>query len=305
MTNPAAAELRRWSDEVARDPGAPAFLPLARALRRQGRRDAALRLCLRGLEHNPGHLEAHALLAVLYLEAGDRDRACDEWAAILRHDAGHFEANRGLGFHWIERGELARARPHLERALDRRPEDGPVREALTVLAARGRGGERGSGGVGDTAIAPSPTRPLSHSAGRAPAGGPASGPPGAEVHPHVRDPARVFEPLLAEPPFLGGLVIDRQGLILAGTCRPDSDIEELGAVLGAAIDESARTAEYLALGHWRGALLEAERAVVHMTPLPGDLAVLLAVRSDVPAGYVLRLSARASQMARAFLGVEP
>lgn len=287
MTNPAAAELRRWSDEVARDPGAPAFLPLARALRRQGRRDAAIRLCLRGLERNPGHLEAHALLAALYAETGERERACDEWAAILRYDAGHFEANRGLGFHWLERGDLTRARRHLERARDRRPDDRAVGEALTVLAARGGGGERAS--------AHSPAPALVHSAGR----------PGAETHAHVRDPARVFEPLLDEPPFLGALVIDRQGLILAGTCRPGSDIEELGAVLGAAIDESARTAEYLALGVWRGALLEAERAVVHMTPLPGDLAVLLAVRSDVPAGYVLRLSARSSQLARAFLGVEP
>ena len=42
--------MQRWSEEVARDPRSLAFLPLARAYRKQGLRDASLQLCLRGLE---------------------------------------------------------------------------------------------------------------------------------------------------------------------------------------------------------------------------------------------------------------
>ena len=63
MNFPAATDLRRWSAEVARDPAAPAFVPLARAFRRQGRRDAALRICLRGLEHNPVYGAIHEVAA--------------------------------------------------------------------------------------------------------------------------------------------------------------------------------------------------------------------------------------------------
>jgi hypothetical protein len=65
MKTPAQADVRRWSDDVARDPRSLSFLPLARAYRKLGLRDAALQLCLRGLEAYPAHIEAHGLLAVL------------------------------------------------------------------------------------------------------------------------------------------------------------------------------------------------------------------------------------------------
>lgn len=312
MSTPAAAELQRWTEEVARDPASPAFLPLARALRRQGRRDAAARVCLRGLEHNPAHLDAHGLLALLYLEGGDRARACDEWAAILTHDAGHFEANRGLGFHYLEQGELARARSHLELAAERRAGDPAVGEALAYLAKRERqaaaggvvGGRSPGARAAQAAAAARPPRVApSHSlaveAGEA--GG--SGDVAAETAP--RDPTRAFEPLLAEAPFIGALILDRLGLVLAGTSRAGSAVDEMGAILGAAIDEAARTAEYLKLGGWKGVLLEAEGATLHLAPLPGELAVLLAVRDEAPTGYVLRMAARAGELARAFLGGQP
>ena len=48
--SPTPQQLRQWSEEVAADPGSPAFLPLARHYREAGRHDAALRLVLRGLD---------------------------------------------------------------------------------------------------------------------------------------------------------------------------------------------------------------------------------------------------------------
>ena len=92
MKTPAPADLQRWSDEVARDPRSLAFLPLARAYRRQGLHDAALQLCLRGLEAYPEHVEAHGVLALLHLEAGDHQKAADEWSIVLRYDPDNFEA---------------------------------------------------------------------------------------------------------------------------------------------------------------------------------------------------------------------
>src|SRR5512140_1854791 len=129
MNGPAAADLQRWSAEVARDPASPAFVPLARAFRRQGRRDAALRVCLRGLEHNPSHIDAHLLLGLLYLDGGDRERACDEWGIVLRLEPDNFDAHRGMGFVYLERGDYTLARRHLERAA-------AVREALSFVRER-------------------------------------------------------------------------------------------------------------------------------------------------------------------------
>jgi predicted regulator of Ras-like GTPase activity (Roadblock/LC7/MglB family) len=136
MKTPAAADLQRWSEDIARDATSLAFLPLARAYRRQGRRDAALRLCLKGLEAHPNHVEAHALLALLYLDERDRQRAADEWSTVLRLDTGNFEALRGLGFCYLENNELAKARYHLERAALVRPGDGAVQDALRLLRER-------------------------------------------------------------------------------------------------------------------------------------------------------------------------
>lgn len=136
MKTPAPADLHRWSEELARNPGSLAFLPLARAYRRMGRRDLALQLCLRGLEHHPTHVEAHALLALLYFEAGDRARAADEWATVLRLKPGNFEALRGMGFRHLEQGDMGKARQHLERAALIRPDDATVQEALRLIRHR-------------------------------------------------------------------------------------------------------------------------------------------------------------------------
>ena len=141
MTTPAPADLQRLSEELARNPASLAFLPLARAYRRQGRLDLAMRLCTRGLEQHPMHVEAHALLALLYLETGDRAKAADEWSTVLRLKPGNFEALRGMGFRYLEQGEIAKARQHLERAALIRPTDIAVQEALRLLRAHyGDGG---------------------------------------------------------------------------------------------------------------------------------------------------------------------
>ena len=136
MKKPLPADLQRWSEELASDPKSLVFLPLARAYRRQNRPDAALRLCLRGLEHHPDNADAHGLLALLYIDRGDHVRAADEWSFVLRLDPSNFDALRGLGFCHLEEGDLTQARNRLERASLIRPDDEAVREALRFVADR-------------------------------------------------------------------------------------------------------------------------------------------------------------------------
>ena len=109
-----AQRIRHWQDQVARDPGSPAFLPLAEVYRKEGRLTVALRLCLRGLERNPDHVEAHVLLGRIYRERGELDSACDELDIALRLDPEHRSARRALGYLCLERRDWAAAVQHLE-----------------------------------------------------------------------------------------------------------------------------------------------------------------------------------------------
>ena len=54
-----ADDIRRWSDELARDPSSLVFLQLGEALRRQGQLEVALKIALRGLERHPRNVDAH------------------------------------------------------------------------------------------------------------------------------------------------------------------------------------------------------------------------------------------------------
>lgn len=270
-------DLQRWSEEVARDPESLAFLPLARSYRRSGHREAALRLCLRGLEHHPTNAEAHALLARLYLETGQRERACDEWSFVLRLEPEDFEAHRGLGFFALEHGDLAAARRHLEAAAAARAEDPAVRDALSLTIAR----------LGESGPSAQEVRAEVGEAGR------------------PADPSHLFDPLLRDSLFEWAAVLDRQGLVLAAVPaeRAGSEIEALGAMIGAVASEADRTSDRLALGGWRGALLETDASVIHLSALGDGLILLLAARRAAPPGWVLRTAARAAALARDYFGV--
>lgn len=267
-------ELQRWSREVAEDPGAPSFVRLARAYRRQGRTSAARDVVLGGLAANPEHVDAHALLALIHLEAGERQQARDEWEIVLRLDPGNFDASRGLGFLALERADLAAARRHLDAAAVARPDDATVSQARQVLDRRERASPSSPDG-------PSPTA----------AGG--------------RDPVRLFAPLARDTPFRGALVFDHQGMVLAGRLEdvgPQDDM--LGAMLSTAVAEASRSAEMLQLGEWRGMMLETARSTLHVATLDGGAVVVVVAERDAPAGWVVRVAERAGEIAARFLEEE-
>lgn len=314
MKTPAPADLQRWTEEVARDPSSLAFLPLARAYRRMGRREAALQLCMRGLEHYPQHAEAHALLALLHLERGDRERAADEWSVVLRLDANNFEALRGLGFSYLEQDQLSRARQMLERAALLRPGDAAVQEALRLLGTRQQaaawfqGEEGGVGGwaFADTpaseAFAPAPARPEAPASER---GAPvATGV--AEVAPVLEyaDPGALFDSVVRSGPLLGVLLLDEQGLVLAGRVQEEEGRgDALGALLGGVIAEAGRVVRHLGLERWTGLLLESEAALLHVGPV-GAATLVVVARRNAPPGWVLRAAAQAAEIAARFAEVQ-
>ena len=77
-----ADEIRRWSEELAREPNSLVFLQLAEALRAQGQRAVALKIAQRGLDRHPGNAEARALVNRIAAELGE-ELAVQQAAAAL------------------------------------------------------------------------------------------------------------------------------------------------------------------------------------------------------------------------------
>jgi tetratricopeptide (TPR) repeat protein len=132
-------QVRRWQEEIARDPASESFLPLAEVYRREGRLDVARRLCIRGLRHFPENVDAHFLLGRLHRQAGELDQAFDEWDITLRLDPAHRPARRALGYLCLERRDWEGAVRHLGRLAGEEPLDERAASAL-ALARRHAGG---------------------------------------------------------------------------------------------------------------------------------------------------------------------
>jgi tetratricopeptide (TPR) repeat protein len=321
-TPPALIDLQRWSQEVARDPASLSFVPLARAYRKQGRRDAALRLCLRGLEHNPTNVDGHGLLAMLYFESGQRAKAYDEWSMVMRLEPDHFEALRGMGFYHLEQGDDAAALRNLQRAATLRPKDLTVQEALKLIEERTRPAEAPELMPWEAhdpwATVAQPITPAVASVFEPPLPVPArpapshpvpaldelrAAPPAANGLPN--DPARLFDPILRGGQILGALLVDAHGLVLAGSLMGASatKAQALGAILGGAIEEAGRASAHLELGRWQGILLDADQALLHLAPVREGAILLLAAQRDTPAGWMLRCAHHAAALAERFLEV--
>jgi predicted regulator of Ras-like GTPase activity (Roadblock/LC7/MglB family) len=302
-----ADEIRRLSDDLARDPSSLVFMPLADALRRAGQLELALRVALRGLDRHPYVADAHDVLARIHADRGDLERAADEWEMTLRLDPSHAQANLGLGFVDFRRGNLESAERRLSAV-------GPAEQTPGVASAlahvRSALGARSANAVGFTmpdgigaigmestveVIAPPPARPATP----------------ARLTPQVPElPApdtsrakQLFASAL-DGEDQHALLVDGDGLVQAGT-YVDGSGNDVGDVVAAQLagvsGEAERAMRHLGLGAWTSLLVEADDAVVAMTPaLNGSLLVVTASR-QTPVGLVRLLLDRALTHARDWL----
>ncbi|HEX6367398.1 MAG TPA: tetratricopeptide repeat protein [Longimicrobium sp.] len=314
MSAATPAQVRQWSEEVAADRASLAFLPLAAAYREQGRHDAALKLCIRGLEKHPDHVEAHYLLGLLYREGGEELKAFDEWDIALALDPDHAGSRREIGLIAYARGDYPVAVRHLEKSLANEAFDQEVRTALEDAWARSRGGGGPSAPPASAppppAAAPAPpTAPAvrMETAPAAPAPAvaapPAPAPAGSADGTHFDVVAGEFDALSAERGIVGAVLLDDQGFVLAGQMVV-SGVDrgpEVAAVLSGASSEAGRALAHLGLGAWKGILVETPEAVVRLAPA-GDGMIAVAGRREVPTGWTLRVAGRARDAALRFLG---
>lgn len=277
-----ADRVQGWKEELAREPGSLAFLPLVEALRRLGRLDDARRYALSGLERHPHLPGAHDSLARVLADAGDASGARDEWEFALRLDPEHHASLRGLGFLAFKRRDLAGAEVLLTRALHGHPADDGLATALRRVRAELR-------------------RPSD-----VPAPAPARNGHALPARASAADQARrLFAPLLGDGDRTA-LLLDQDGLVLAGTYI-DGDgrdvAEEVGAQLSGLALEATRALEQLGLGRWESLVVEAQHATVALAPGLEHSVVMVAAARDTQVGLVRRLLGQARQRAAAWMGV--
>ncbi len=274
-------EIRRLSEELARDPSSLVFLQLGEALRKSGQLDLALRVATRGLERHAHDADAHDLLARIYVDRGELDAAFDEWDMVLRLAPSHIGARKGMGYILFKQGRLEEAEHHLSGAAQSDRGDSSISTALRMvrrLLRYARLAGNGSTHPGHAELVAAQRR--------------------------VEEEARLlFADILGDGQHTA-LLLNAEGLVTAGVYMTEDgrDVgQEVGAALSGVRDEALRAVRHLELGAWKAVVYETEVATVALAPSLDDSMVLVAAAESIPLGFVRRVLDRCVQRATAWL----
>jgi tetratricopeptide (TPR) repeat protein len=277
-------EIRRLSEELAREPSSLVFVQLGEALRRGRQPDLALQVARRGLERHPHHPAAHDLLARVHVDRGELQDALDEWSVVLAVAPEHAGAHRGMGYVLFKQGRLEEAEQQL------------------AAAARADGTDAGAG----TALRM--VRRMLRYTSSAPVQAAPAGERMADAQQRVQEEARcLFAEALGDADQTA-LLLDGHGLVLAGAYVTSDGAEvaqEIGAALAGAREEITRVTQHLHLGAWTTLVAETSVATIAMAPVMTDSLVLAAAARSVPLGLVRRLLDRCARRATAWLTEDP
>ncbi|HXT47815.1 MAG TPA: tetratricopeptide repeat protein [Gemmatimonadaceae bacterium] len=274
-------EIRRLSEELARDPSSLVFMQLGEALRRAGQLDLGLKVAHRGLERHAHNADAHDLLARIRVDRGELQEAFDEWDMVLRLAPSHVGARKGMGYVLFKQGKLSEAEAHLSTAATQDRGDSSIATALRMVRRLLR---------------------YAHVAGNG------HDAPGHDdliaAQRRVEEEAReLFADILGEGEHTA-LLLNADGLVAAGlyvTAEGEDVSQEVGAALTGVRDEALRAVRHLDLGAWRAVVYETDLATVALAPALDESMVLVAASHTVPLGFVRRVLDRCVQRATTWL----
>ncbi|HTI64417.1 MAG TPA: hypothetical protein VL524_12910 [Gemmatimonadaceae bacterium] len=273
-----ADDVRRWSDELARDPNSLVFLELGEALRRQRQLDVAHKIALRGVERHPRNADAHDLVARIAVDRGDLQLARERWSIVLQLVPGHAGALKGMGYLSYQEGRFNDAEQYLSHVA---AADG--QEHVTSALATVRRTSMSLPAVPAPAAEPSTTPGAT---------------PGA-----FDDPRRLFADLLVDDGQTA-ILLDSAGYVLGGMYvdANGADVStDVGAQLSGITDEVRRAMRHLDIGDWKSITFETQGAVVAMAPSVDASLVVVATSRATPLGLVRRLLDRCGTRATSWL----
>ncbi len=274
-------EIRRLSDELARDPSSLVFLQLGEALRKGGQLELAMAVATRGLERHAHSADAHDLLARICVDRNELEQAFDEWDMVLRLAPNHVGARKGMGYVLYKQGRLEEAEDHLSAAASGDRTDASISTALRMVRRLLRYARLAGNGASD----PGPAE-LEAAQRR------------VEEEAHF-----LFADILGDSEQTA-LLLNSDGLVTAGAylSSDGEDVaQEVGAQLSGVRDDAQRTVRHLDLGEWKLVLYETDVAVVAIAPALDDSMVLVAASHVMPLGFVRRVLDRCVRRATMWL----
>ena len=261
MAGKAVRSIQALSAEVANDPNSTAFVELAAAYRERGDVERALRLCLRGLQRHPTHVEAHHELGRIYEARGERELALDEWSIVRQLAPEHLPARLATVRLYLQEGRTERAETELRAAEELAPDNATIAELWQELESTRA--QMADGGP--------PVELFAEMGSRFP------GILGVLL---VNSKGQVLEGQMTPR----GLESDRSlALNLSGAKR-----------------EAARVASYLILGDLKTVVIESGMVRLTIAPV-GDAVVILATASELPPGQAALALRRAVGLAEQYV----
>lgn len=120
-------------------------------------------------------------------------------------------------------------------------------------------------------------------------------------------PASADDSLGFDDPAAGVLLVDAQGLRMAGGVGPGDNgrlADAAAATATGVMREAQRMVSLLALGEWQHLLVDGDRNRLALLPVPPHGALLVRRTSAAPVGRMLALAMRAAVTARRWLGAD-
>jgi len=133
MSETIEADIKKYTEQLAKDPKSRAFVPLADTYRKLGRYEEAISVAQEGLKYHPTYVGGKMSLARAYFEYGDLEPAREVLEGIIRFAPDNLMANRILSEVYVQEGNSEAAIPILRRLLAMEPNDERAAQQLASL----------------------------------------------------------------------------------------------------------------------------------------------------------------------------
>src|SRR5262245_17462535 len=128
------SEIRKYTEQLAHDPGSRVFVPLSDIYRKMGRYDEAIAVAQDGLKHQPHYIGGKVALARAQFENGDLEPARALFEEVLHLAPDNLIANRLLSEVYLQTGQGPKAVPFLRKLIAIDPQDRRAAEQLASLS---------------------------------------------------------------------------------------------------------------------------------------------------------------------------
>jgi tetratricopeptide (TPR) repeat protein len=117
------ADIKKYEDTLAKDPGSYCFAPLAELYRKQGLLDDAITVAQRGCDIHPDYVGGYMALGRAFWEKGMKDESRAALEKVVGITPDNLLAQKLLSQIYVEQGNVTAARKALRLVLSQSPED--------------------------------------------------------------------------------------------------------------------------------------------------------------------------------------